>query len=139
MNPLARVPILNNIFFRLIGYKTLIKEVPESFYRPDKFLDYKEKYAVQMKYKGFARAILSSLRHFPLEGFSDVYRRVGKLEIPIQVFWGKQDNVLPFSMSAMVKKELGARIHEIEECGHMPQYESPDVVNPKLIEFLSPK
>jgi pimeloyl-ACP methyl ester carboxylesterase len=30
-----------------------------------------------------------------------------------------------------------AEFHAIENCGHIPHYEKPEIINPILLEFLS--
>ena len=51
--------------------------------------------------------------------------------------WDRNDATVPFEHSKIRCPALPiARFHVIEDCGHIPQYEKPDEVNPILLEFL---
>jgi pimeloyl-ACP methyl ester carboxylesterase len=72
-----------------------------------------------------------------LDSFYDVYARVGGLSKPTLLFWGKNDATVPFDHSADLLKALPhAKFHAIEDCGHIPHYEKPEIVNPILKKFL---
>ena len=98
------------------------------------FLD---KYKVQMQYKGFKRAILSSIRNGMLGSFIETYKSVGRLNKPVLVLWGRNDITVPFEHSHDLRAAMpDAEFHVIEECGHIPHYEKPDEFNPILLDFL---
>jgi pimeloyl-ACP methyl ester carboxylesterase len=91
-----------------------------------------------MQYKGFKRAILSTMRNDMLESFYETYERIGKLKKATLLFWGKEDKTVPFENSGLLMKALPhAEFHAIENCGHIPHYEKPEIINPILLEFLS--
>ena len=95
------------------------------------------RYVVQMKYKGFKRAILSTIRNNMLGSFRDVYEHVGKMEKPVLLLWGEHDHTVPFKHSNTLQEIIPAmEFRAIEHCGHIPHYEKPDEVNPILLEFL---
>ena len=94
-------------------------------------------YISQMKYKGFKRAILSTIRNNMLGSFLDVYERIGKMKKPVLLFWGRQDRAVPFKHSTILQTAMpNAQLYVIEHCGHIPHYEKPDEVNPILLKFL---
>jgi len=136
---LMYVPGLGEYLFRIIGRFML----SESFVRsdffdptacPDSFL---AAYEDQMKYEGFQRALLSTLRHMPLDDMTDVYRRVGRTARPILIVWGKEDRTTPFAASEQAIQAMPrASLHPIEKAGHLAAFERAEVVNPLLIEFL---
>ena len=73
-----------------------------------------------------------------LESFFDTYAQVGKMQKPTLLFWGKDDKTVPFENSRIIMKAFPhAEFHAIENCGHIPHYEKPEIVNPILLEFLS--
>jgi pimeloyl-ACP methyl ester carboxylesterase len=99
---------------------------------------FQNQYKIQMKFKGFKSAILSTIRNGMLESFYETYARVGELKKPTLLFWGRQDKTVPFEHSQSVMQAIPhAEFHVIENCGHIPHYEKPEVVNPILLEFLS--
>jgi pimeloyl-ACP methyl ester carboxylesterase len=90
-----------------------------------------------MKIRGFRRAILSTLRSGMLYNQKEVYQRLGKQKRHILILWGKEDSTIPLLTCDKFKEHLSqAEFRVIENAGHVPHYELPDVVNPLLINFL---
>ena len=90
-----------------------------------------------MQFKGFLRAILSTLRNNMLGEFMNVYEGLGKIDKAILMFWGRNDNTVPFDHSDILRATLPTvEFHAIENCGHIPHYEKPEEVNPILSKFL---
>jgi pimeloyl-ACP methyl ester carboxylesterase len=113
------------------------KEFESDFYDPAHLKAFTEKYMVQMKYKGFTRAILATVRHGMLGDFSDTYRQVGRQGTPVMLLWGSDDKTVPFTQSDIIREAIPqVEFHAFERCGHIPHYEKPEEVNPLLLEFL---
>ena len=90
-----------------------------------------------MQYQGFLRAMLSSTRNGMLNSFIDTYRQVGKMDKPVLLFWGRNDQTVPFEHSDELQVAMpNTQFHIIEACGHIPHYEKPEEVNRILLEFL---
>ena len=135
---LARIPVLSDLAFGLVGDEGLLKSIAADFYDPALVEQFIERYRPQMKIKGFKRAILSTLRNNMLGDFSEAYRRVSKLNKPTLLFWGRDDTTVPFEHSALVTKLIPhAEFHIIEGVSHIPHYEKPGEVNPILLHFLN--
>lgn len=140
LTPMAKamkIPGVAEAVFGLVGSEILLKGAAKDFFDPklvDMFID---KYKVQMQYKGFKRAILSSIRNDMLGSFDEAYKSVNESKIPVLLFWGRNDKTVPFEHSADLRAMLlDAEFHVIENCSHIPHYEKPDGVNPILLEFL---
>jgi len=134
---LLNIPMLGEVLMSLFGEQVIVSAQSKDFYHPERFPDYVERIRPQMKYKGYRRALLSTMRFGPLDGLSESYKRVGQQGTPILLLWGCQDRTVPFALSAKVRAALPkAEFHAIEEAGHVSEYERPEVVNPLLIEFL---
>ena len=94
-------------------------------------------YITQMRYKGFKRAILSTIRNDMLGSCIDTYEHIGKMNKAVLLFWGPQDHTVPFSHSKILCKVMpNLQFCAIEHTGHIPHYEKPEEVNPILLEFL---
>jgi pimeloyl-ACP methyl ester carboxylesterase len=114
------------------------KDVENEFYNPAQLKAFTEKYQVQMKYKGFTHAILSTMRNGMPGDFSEAYRKVGELGIPSLLFWGRDDPTVPFENSKIIRAAIPQiEFHAFEHCGHIPHYEKPEEANPILLEFLT--
>jgi pimeloyl-ACP methyl ester carboxylesterase len=133
----AKMPIVGELGFRLVGSESLAKSVASDFFDPALVEQLQSKYKVQLQYKGFKRAILSTIRNNMLGSFIEVYQELGKMNKEVLLLWGRNDATVPFDHSPILCAALtNVRFHIIEDCGHIPHYEKPDEVNPILLEFL---
>jgi len=134
----AILPGISEILLGLTGTDRMVKGVASDFFDPALVERFQDKYRVQMQYRGFKRAILSSLRNKMLNGFPDVYEQLGKLNNLVLMLWGRQDTTLPIIQSEGILRavpQIG--FHIIENAGHVPHYEKPETVNPILLKFLN--
>ena len=137
---LARIPLVAETIFGLAGSASLVKSIASDFFDPALVEHFQARYKVQMEYRGFMRAILSTLRNDMLGSFIEIYRGVGGLNKPVLLFWGRNDRTVPFEQSTDLRLAIpNAEFHVIENCGHIPHYEKPEEVNPVLVEFLGRK
>ena len=133
----AKIPIFAEAVLSLVGSDSLVKSVANDFFDLNLVDHFVERYKVQMQYKGFRRAILSTLRNNMLGSFMKVYEGLGTMDKQILLFWGRNDNTVPFEHSNDLRATLpNVEFHVIENCGHIPHYEKPEEVNPILLEFL---
>jgi pimeloyl-ACP methyl ester carboxylesterase len=133
-----KVPVFGELFFGLFGSAGMLKGLASDMFNQQVVEHFQNEYKTQMKFKGFKRAILSTIRSGMLESFYETYVRIGELKKPTLLFWGRQDNTVPFEHSESVRQAIPhVEFHAIESCGHIPHYEKPEVVNPILLEFLS--
>ncbi|RHX92636.1 alpha/beta hydrolase [Leptospira stimsonii] len=134
---LTRLPWIGDYFTKTFGDRAILKGSKTNFYAPEKFPDFNSIYKDQMKYIGFKRAILSSLRNMPLESFQKEYEKLDKIPIPKLLIWGKDDKVVPFQNSeAALKTFHGIEFFPLENEGHIPHFESPERIRPILLSFL---
>lgn len=134
---LARVPILAEIAYGLLGGKSLVDGIAKDFFDPALVDHFQKRYKTQMQYEGFIQSILSTIRNNMLGSNIEMYRSLHKLNKQILLFWGRNDRTVPFEQSDVLRETLPrAEFHVIEDCGHIPHYEKPNEVNPILLNFL---
>jgi len=134
----ASLPLLGEAIIGLLGTRGMATVISSDFADRIFAAQVQEKYMVQLKFKGFKRAILSTIRNNMLESFLDVYERIGKTNKPVLLFWGQHDRTVPFKHSEILRAAMpDAEFHAIEDCGHVPHCESPARVNAILQRFLS--
>jgi pimeloyl-ACP methyl ester carboxylesterase len=132
-----RMPLAAEAAFSLVGSEPLIQSIARDFFDPKLVEHFITKYRIQMQFKGFVRAILSTIRNGILDSFEHVYRSLGEVDKEILLFWGRNDETVPFEHSTILRKLVPqAQFHAIENCGHIPHYEKPEVANPILFNFL---
>ena len=96
-----------------------------------------KKVEIQMQYKGFINALLSTARNFNFFSTQEMFCDVGNLNKPILTIWGTEDEVVPF----MGRKELTNYIPQSEllilEGGkHDITYAEPSMVGAAIRDFL---
>jgi len=135
---LLEAPILGEWIMSLFGDRILVPGLKDDLCDPERFPEYVEQYLAQMQYVGFKRALLSTIRSGMLAGATEAYAGVGRQGLPVSLIWGRQDQVVPFELGEQLRKLVPqVEFHAIDEAGHVPHYERPEVVNPLLIEFLA--
>jgi len=88
------------------------------------------------RYEGSIYALFETLQHFGLFNRAELYRQTGMLSVPIQLIWGRDDNVTPITSLDQVCKLLQpSQCHVIDDCGHMAPFERPLVVADQLATF----
>ena len=134
----VKMPIFGELALGLFGNASMVKGIASDLFDPKLVDHFQTQYKVQMQFKGFKQAILSTMRNQMLDSFIETYRQVGTLKKPTLLFWGKNDTTTPFANSAEILKAMPhMEFHAIENCGHIPHYEKSEIVNPILQEFLS--
>jgi len=110
----------------------------EDFHHPENYPGWEARYRDQLQYKGFTRAILSAIRHLPDMRPMQEYMAVDAAGIPIQLFWGRHDQTIPYMDIEFFMEQIpDNQLHIIEDAGHIPHFEHPEVVNPLLIVFFN--
>ncbi len=131
------LPGLGEIIFSLVGEGNLENGILGSMYDPKHIMEFMQKLKPQMRYKGYKRALLSTVRTGFIEHGVETYRRIGRSDLPVLLIWGEEDTTVPFEHSQTLLELIPQiEFHPILEAGHIPQYEKPEIVNPILIDFL---
>jgi len=134
---LVKIPLLGDCLMAIFGDAALLSGIKGAFVEPEKLSDFEEKFKVQMKYRGFKRAILSTLRNMNMHSLNETYKRVGKYNKPVLLIWGQEDHVLPFKNNDRVKESIpNLEFYAIQGAGHNLNYENPEIVNPLIVKFL---
>ena len=133
----AAMPGIGETILHLVGREGMVRNIAVDLFDRRYVEHFQSRYRVQMQYKGFRRAILSTVRHGMLGTFMDCYQQIGKMNKPVLLFWGRDDHTIPISHSSNLREIIPqAEFHVIERCGHIPHYEHAEEVNPILLEFL---
>jgi pimeloyl-ACP methyl ester carboxylesterase len=132
-----RLPVLGPVLWQTFAVPGMAPGQLTDFVEPAKWPDWVDRYRVQMRYRGFGRALRSTQLEGGGEPLDSVYARVGALGKPVLLIWGVQDSTVSIKNADGVRKEIPqAQYHPIERAGHLPHMERTDVVNPLLISFL---
>ncbi|GAB3467916.1 alpha/beta fold hydrolase [Massilia terrae] len=109
----------------------------EDFPHPEKLPGWSARFEPQMRYDGFGRAILSTIRNTTTQSSIPDFEAVGRAKIPVELVWGERDTTVPYAEHALVQQAIPqARFVSLTGLGHMTVVEDPDAVNPHLVSFL---
>ena len=136
-------PLVGDWFLNVFGSRLVFQDNEEKREPPREdplALSKKEfikKVEIQMQYKGFINALLSTARNFNFFSTQEMFGDVGNLNKPILTIWGTEDEVVPF----MGRKELTNYIPQSEllilEGGkHDITYAEPSMVGAAIRDFL---
>lgn len=89
------------------------------------------------KIKDTTECLLTIFRKQFFFSLSDEIHRLAKLDVPILIVWGREDKSIPLRIGEEMHRILeGSRLEIIDEAGHVPNYERPEVFNQLAIDFL---
>jgi pimeloyl-ACP methyl ester carboxylesterase len=108
----------------------------EDFKYPEQFPDWVNQYKVQMQYKGFRHALISTLINYPGDTIVDNYRKLNSLHKKILLIWGKEDQTVTFNFSDSLRQNLQVDFFAVDDARHLPHLEKPLEVNQKIFSFL---
>jgi pimeloyl-ACP methyl ester carboxylesterase len=132
-----QVPWLGEWLTRVWLLPKLADSQMSDFVHPEKHAGWAARFRPQMRYDGFGRALLSTLRHVMTSDSLADMAAVGRQRREVMLVWGRQDSVVPFSHSSDVRAALPqARFVPVADAGHLPHREQPEAVATALAAFL---
>jgi len=132
-----RMPVVGPVLWQKMAVPGMAEGQLTDFFEPSRWPDWVDRYRVQMQYRGFGRAIRSTIMSASTIDIDAVYAAVGRHGFPVQLVWGVEDRTVPIALSARVRQAIPrVQYHPVERAGHLPHMERADVVNPLLLDFL---
>jgi pimeloyl-ACP methyl ester carboxylesterase len=78
--------------------------------------------------------------HSMLRGNDLLDGKLGRLQMPTLIIWGKQDHLIPLSTGVSMHQQIPQSVLEIYDgCGHLAPGQCGARVGPRLVEFLQDK
>ena len=131
-------PVIGEYLANIYLLPQLVSGQTDDFLNKDRFPDWESRFREQMQYRGFRRAILSTIREWPAADILGEYEKLGNSGLPVHLFWGREDRTVPLELSEKLLERMPqADLTVINNAGHLPHYELPATVNPLLLEQLS--
>lgn len=133
-----RQPVIGDYLFSLVGARMLMARLPTYSADPKVLPELQRGYAPTLKWRGFKRAVLSSIRNMPIHDAVRLYGQASDSGRPIQVIWGTEDRVTPYPGEVRVREAFPrAELVTLAGAGHLPHYEDPDRIASAVLGFLS--
>ena len=136
---LADHPRVGSLLFRTLGPERVVRLVLRSivFDRAKVDADQVRGYAAPLASADALRALIESAKHIRPDGLERLTARYAELAVPSLIIWGRHDRVVPLWVGERLERDLpDARLHVLEECGHLPAEELPDESWTVLETFL---
>ncbi|MFO0590668.1 MAG: alpha/beta fold hydrolase [Polyangiaceae bacterium] len=132
-----RAPGIGEALFLKRISPTLAPSQLEDLHHPERFPEWPERYREQMRYVGFRRALLATLRDYMGRDVERDYRIVGALKVPTMLVWGAHDKrVSPEEQTRIRAWIPGSEARIADDAGHLPHLERPDLVTPWLVAHV---
>ena len=136
-------PLIGEWFLNVFGSRLVFQGIEENDEPPreDPFAlskkDFIKKAGIQMQYKGFIHALLSTARNFNLFSTQEMFGKVGNLNKPTLTIWGTDDGVVPFKGSEELMLYIPQSELVVLEGGkHDITYAEPSFVGAAIRDFL---
>jgi pimeloyl-ACP methyl ester carboxylesterase len=95
-------------------------------------------YAKNLESEEGRHALLETARRMVPDDLAETIEKYTQLTIPALLIWGREDRIVPPAIGIALNTLLqGSTLIFIDDCGHVPQEERPDVTLPAIAEFLS--
>ncbi len=105
------------------------------FKYPQRHPDWIKKYRLQMQYKGFRHALVSTRYNYNYKG-RESNAALNSTHKQVLLIWGKEDHTVPFAYSDSVRSVLKCQFFPVDDAGHLPHIEQAKKVNARIVAFL---
>jgi pimeloyl-ACP methyl ester carboxylesterase len=134
---LFAVPLVGDYLWQTLAVPRMPEGQFGDLLRPARFPDWADRYRVQMRYRGFGRALLSTRRSIVGTSMDSVYQGVAATGVPTMILWGIADQTVPFETSTSVRHDIPkAEFHSIEGAAHLPILEQATHTDSLILAFL---
>ena len=97
-----------------------------------------ERFSLHQKIEGSTRAALNILRRDFFNTLDEEIHALAELNVPALIVWGRHDRSVPLESGQTMHRILrGSRLEILEDAGHLPNFEQPDLFNELAVEFLA--
>lgn len=136
---IVRLPGIGDLLWRVIGRGMLLGD-PQ--YNEDGLPEanrLRGDIRIQMDYRGYLDALLSTLRHTPMASRTQTYRGLAATGLPVMAVFGADDpTVLPGSADKLRGLVPDATIHMLDDADHGLNYKRFEAANKLLADFFGP-
>jgi pimeloyl-ACP methyl ester carboxylesterase len=124
---------LNNDLMRKITLRNTFINNPERI--TDQFFENATRFH---KISGSTEAMLAITRKDFFGTLQDRIEKLGSLKIPMLIIWGREERSIPLETGIRMHQLLPGSVLEIlDEAGHCPNIDNPQLCNQIMLSFLS--
>lgn len=128
---------IGDVAFRFLGESILVQGQLQDFFDRRAAEEFLPVYRRSIAVPGVKAAILATYRSIPGWDVESAFDALSATQHPLLLIWGDKDRTVPFVRQHELVAKLGrAKLVVVEGAGHVPHWEAPEVVNPRLVEFF---
>lgn len=134
---LVRTPVIGDWIWRMFGKGILLgdPQYDEAALSPENRLQ--GDVTVQMSYRGYLDALLSTLRHMPMTGREATFEALAATDIPVMAVYGEVDETVLVSSAEKLRGLMpDANVRIVQGGTHGVSYQRHGEVNPMLVAFF---
>lgn len=134
------VPLLGPLFQAIAPLSFQVRTVLRIAFHNDALIDddLVGAYVAPLRMPGGRRALRDTARQVVPNDIDAVSRRYGSIDVPTLLIWGRHDTIVPLAVGERLHAAIpGSRLVVLDDCGHVPQEETPEHVRPVVRAFLS--
>jgi pimeloyl-ACP methyl ester carboxylesterase len=132
-----RAPVIGPWVWKTFQEPRLPAGQMTDFLHPENYPTWMDRYRPQMRYRGFGRALLSTMKAMGGMDFDSLYAGVERTGVPVLLVWGRQDRTVPFRWSENLRRDIpSAAFFPVDSAGHVSMIEQAGPVNDHLEAFL---
>jgi pimeloyl-ACP methyl ester carboxylesterase len=125
-------------YYETIHPRERVESQMADFKYPEHYPTWMTKYKVQMQYKGFTLALVSTLYNYEHDGRT-ANQLLNTKHKPVLLIWGREDITVPYTFSDSVRRVLHTEFFPVDDAAHLPYIEQAAIVNPRILAFLREK
>ena len=136
-----KVPVLGPYVFWLLQDRLTLGRVPAHFATPQQAAIDLVQGGIRRSaaFEGYRKALYRTITNFGATNLESTFTRLRSTEVPLQILWGEEDQILSVDGARKINEWLGGRaeVALLPKVGHMAMLESPDQAIPLVLEFFA--
>lgn len=137
---LIRAPLASVVLFSRLPGRMIVRAVSPAAYYNRRCITKEmiHAYAQNLATAGGRRAMIETARQIIPDDMPGLIARYHSLRLPTLLIWGRQDRVVSPAIGITLNTLIaGSKLILIEDCGHVPQEERPEIVISAIADFLA--
>lgn len=131
---LVTAPVLGDMLLRAFAVRILLARAPRYSARVDVQDFVRQLLLFALRGRHFRKAVLATLRSFPIHAGEAYYARLAQTGIPARIVFGNNDRITPATAADRLRVMFGeSSVTIMEQAGHLPFVEDPDFVASLLV------
>lgn len=138
---LLSTPVVGDASVHLMGRWTVATSLKQVYFDDEKVTGTLiGEYARPIAKPGYKQYLARLIRAYFSPAYDDMIARYGEMKVPVLIVWGDHDAWVPSELAGRLYQDVpGSELLMVENAGHLPHQERPEIVNPRLVSFLSGK